>query len=204
VFLTFRQNFYPHRNPPFPLNAMDYPAGSNDSSDYEGFRNPPLRSNTTPVVVGPRYPASHVNGIDSLRPASTICYGSATKYLPSRSYPSANAFNTNASTDPNASSIEIGDYTNAPTFMVEPDGDMCFEPEAVDAYYTTSNMTDFNQLPHEWPSLNDSIHATGSLNNNYSTNFAAWPTPVVPWFRTSGESSVREVRAEASSTIPHN
>jgi hypothetical protein len=183
---------------------MDYPTSSNDPPDYEGFRNPSPRSSTGPVIVGPRYPASHGTEIDSLRPTSTICYESPTKYLPSRSYPSANGFNTNISSNPNASSIEMGDYTNAPTFLEEPDGNICFEPEAIDAYYTASGVTDFNQLLPEWPPLNNSVHATSSAHDNYSTNFAAWPASEVPWHGTSAECSVREVRAGASSPILPN
>jgi hypothetical protein len=145
--------------------------------------------------MDPRYPASHAAEIDSLRPTSTTCYGSATtKYFPSRSYPSANGFSTNVLSNANASSIGIGDYANTPTFLEEPDGNMCFEPEAIDPFCTAPNVTDFNQLLSEWPPLNNSLHATSSEHDNYTTDFAAWPASGVPWPGTSAECSVREVR----------
>jgi len=172
---------------------MNYPAGSNESSDYEGFRNPSSRSSTGPVVMDPRYPASHATEIDSLRPTSITCYGSAAKYLPPRSYPSANGFSTNVLSNSNASSIGMGDYANTSTFLEEPNGNMCFEPEAIDPFCTAPNVADFNQPLPEWLPLNNSLHATSSVHDNYTTNFATWPASGVPWPGTSAECSVKEV-----------
>lgn len=146
--------------------------------------------------MDPRYPESHATEIDSLRPTNTISsYGSATKYLPSRSYPSANGFNTNVSSNSNASSMEVGDYTNAPAFLEEPDGNMCFEPETIDPFCTAPNVADFIPLLPGWPPLINSLHAPNSLHDNYTTDFPTWPASTLPWPGTSSECSVREVRA---------
>jgi hypothetical protein len=166
---------------------MDYHAGSNESSDYEGFRNPSSKNSTGPVVIDPRYPASHSTEINSLRPSSTISFGS-------RPFPSANEFNTNVSSNTNASSIGIGNYTNTPTFLEESDSDMCFESETIAPFSTATNVTDFDHLLHGWPPLANSLHATSSGHDNYSTDFAPWPASAVPWPGTSAEGSVGEVR----------
>jgi hypothetical protein len=176
---------------------MNHTASSSESSDYEGFRNPSSRSSTGPVVIDLGNSASHATEIDSLCPTSAICHRSATKYHPSRSYMNASGFSTTASPNTNASSIEMLDYINAPTFLGQPGRNMFFEPEAMDSFYRTPNVADFNQALPVWPPLNDSLHATSSVDDNYSTDFATWPTSAAPWPGTSAECSAKEVCAES-------
>jgi hypothetical protein len=168
-------------------------AGSNESSGSEGIRNPLSRSGTRPVVMDPGYTASHATEMNSILPANTMPYGSATKYLPSRSYPSTNEFSTNVSSNSNASSTEMGDCI-VPTFLNEPDGNLCFEPETINPFYITPNIDDFNSI-FEWPPLNHSLRTSSSIHDNYSGELAAWTTSAAPWRETSVDCLAKGVRA---------
>jgi hypothetical protein len=125
-----------------------------------------------------------------LRPTSITCSDPATKYLPSRSYSGANGFNTNVSSNVDASNMGINDYTNAPTFLEDPDRNICFEPKEIDTFRTSPDGPDFDQFLPEWPPLNNSLHTASSVHDNYPTDFVTWP-----WPGTSSECSVMEVRA---------
>jgi hypothetical protein len=173
---------------------MNDPAGSNESSGSDRIRNHLSRSSTGPVVMDPRYTANHATEMNSIPPANTMPYGSATKYLLSRSCPSTNEFSTNVSSNPNASGTEMGDCI-VPTYLNEPDGNLCFETEAINPFYITPNIDDFNPLIPEWPPLNHSLRTSSSVHDNYSTDLATWTTSVAPWRGTSVDCSVKGVRA---------
>jgi hypothetical protein len=173
---------------------MNHPADSSESSDYEGIRNPSSRSSTGPVVLNPRYTTSHATDMNPLRSSNTTSYGTATRYPRSRSSPIANGFSTNGSSNPGASNTVIGDCI-VPTFLNEPDSDLCFEPEAIDPFYMTPNLGDFNPLIPNWSPLHPSLQATSSVHDNYSTDVTTWTTSAIPWHETSAECSVKGVSA---------
>src|SRR5436190_20363529 len=114
---------------------MEYPTDYNGSSNSEVPKHPLPGSSNGPLGMDPRCLASRGSEIDSLRTTNPSCYGSV-KYLPSKSCPSLVGSIPNASSNPDASSIEIGAYSNSSTFLEGPDSDMCFVPEAMDAYST--------------------------------------------------------------------
>src|SRR5438067_59630 len=137
---------------------MEYSADYNSSSNSEGRKHPSLRSSSGSLGMDQRYP-----------------------FPQSKSCPSLAGAIPNASSNPDASSIEIGGYSNSPTILEGSDSNICFEPEAMDSYNTAPPAADFNTWLPDWTSLSGSPHTTSSALDTYNTNFEQWQSLVVPW-----------------------
>jgi hypothetical protein len=172
---------------------MEYPVDCNGSSNSEGLKHPLPRSSSGSLGMDPRYPASRGSEIDSLQTTNPSCYESV-KYPPSKSYPNLVGSIPNAPSNPDASSAEIGVYSNSSAFLEGPESNMCFEPEAMDSYSAAPPATSFNTWLPEWPSSSGSPQTTHSALDTYNTDFEQWQSLVAPWPGPGAGCSTRQVR----------